>query len=334
MKPIEEALSPVLSIVIPAYGSSDKLERCLQAIERERQAGRIPAHEIIVADDATPGGLDPKLRAQYPHVNWLLETTNLGFSGNTNRGVKASQAAVLCLLNTDMYVEPGFFEDSHLAFHEDPKLFAVTAQIKEPSGNNDGYKELRLEHSKVILKNFQCEAPESQRSGPIPYANGGGSFFSRALFDELGGFDPIFTPYYWEDTDLGYRAWKRGYHIRYDPSLSLIHDHQGSIGKQKRKRVKRIFKRNRTLFVWRNNTAVSLPKLVWASSIKPAFKALARFRWLKLWTILAEMKNIPAAARTRRQAFRLDRRLDSELQKIWADDRAKHSPEEPQAQPS
>lgn len=311
--------SPALSIVIPAYGGEDELEKCLAALAREEEAERLPkGSEIIVVDDATPGGLKQEFVNRHKdRVSFVFGKENLGFAGNANRGVEASKGRILCLLNTDMYVEPGFFDDCLRPFEDDPKLFAVTGQINEPTGNNDGYKTLTMNGVEVSMETVGTGHALASKKGPVPYANGGGSFFSRKIFEELKGFDRIFTPYYWEDTDLGYRAWKRGFHIYYDPKHVLFHDHQGTIGKEKKKRVKRIYKRNRRFFIWRNNTSESLCSLVWQSSIAPMLKAFLTFRFEKAMEYVGDLKALPAIAAMRRQGRALDVRTDKELSELW-----------------
>jgi len=50
--------APELSVIVPAYGGAELLERCLAAVERELAAtGPWLRAEIVVVDDATPGGL-------------------------------------------------------------------------------------------------------------------------------------------------------------------------------------------------------------------------------------------------------------------------------------
>ena len=128
-------------------------------------------------------------------------------------------------------------------------------------GVNAGLKTLSMRPGDAAVRFARDADPASDRPAPVPYANGGGAFFRRRVYRELGGFAPVFAPYYWEDTDLGYRAWKRGYEIRYDPSRRLEHDHQGTIGRERRRHVSRIKARNQRLFLWRNWTDLSLPVL-------------------------------------------------------------------------
>ena len=69
------------------------------------------------------------------------------------------------------------------------------------------------------------------KPGPTLFASGGHSAYRRDRFLEMGGFDPLFAPFYWEDVDLCYRAWKRGWKILFEPRSAVLHDHQSTIGK-------------------------------------------------------------------------------------------------------
>ncbi len=304
-----------LSVVIPVYGELDKLRRCLKAVERALAGAPELKHEVVVSDDCSPGDLVPKLRSEFPWLRLLENTRNLGFSGNTNRGASAARGRILCLLNSDMYVAEDFFVDC-LAPFVDPKLFAVCGRILEPGAWNDGFKTLRLTPRRARVNSVSATDPRSDLPAAIPYANGGGSFFRRSMFEELRGFDPIFSPYYWEDADLGYRAWKRGYTISYLPRLCLEHDHQASIGKQAPSRVRRIKFRNHLLFVWRNFTDRSLCTILACATLPMALSLLARLRFRRWFWLLATLRYLPSVLRSRRERRRFQLRTDAELAKI------------------
>ena len=75
----------------------------------------------------------------------------------------------------------------------------------------------------------------------------------RRRYLELGGFDTIYHPLYYEEIDLSYRALKRGWKVLYEPKSIAYHKVQGTITKQnKRHQIKLISARNNYLFVWRN----------------------------------------------------------------------------------
>jgi GT2 family glycosyltransferase len=82
------------------------------------------------------------------------------------------------------------------------------------------------------------------------FASGGFSAFRRKMFLELGGFDRLFYPAYFEETDLCYRAWQRGWEIRYEPASMARHRESPSLGQTGR--VNSMMRRNQLLFQWKH----------------------------------------------------------------------------------
>ncbi|MCX6724718.1 MAG: hypothetical protein NTV20_01290, partial [Candidatus Shapirobacteria bacterium] len=87
------------------------------------------------------------------------------------------------------------------------------------------------------------------------WASGGSGAFRKDIWSELGGLDEIFAPFYWEDTDLSYRAWKRGYQVLWEPKSIVHHQHEGTIGSSfSKKYIDFISQRNQLIFIWKNIT--------------------------------------------------------------------------------
>ena len=88
---------------------------------------------------------------------------------------------------------------------------------------------------------------------PCFYGGGGRCAFDRHKFLELGGFDPLLEPFYLEDTDLGFMAWKRGWKVLYQPRSVVFHEHRGTIGKNfTQDYIQSVLKKNFLLFCWKN----------------------------------------------------------------------------------
>ena len=47
----------------------------------------------------------------------------------------------------------------------------------------------------------------------------------REALEEVGFLDGAFFMYY-EDTDLCYRLWQKGWKVYYNPDVTVLHDHQ------------------------------------------------------------------------------------------------------------
>ena len=88
---------------------------------------------------------------------------------------------------------------------------------------------------------------------PCFYGGGGSCAFDRRKFLELGGFDELLAPFYLEDTDLGFLAWKRGWKVLYQPASVVYHEHRGTIGKRFRNDyIQSVLQKNFLLFCWKN----------------------------------------------------------------------------------
>jgi GT2 family glycosyltransferase/glycosyltransferase involved in cell wall biosynthesis len=240
------------SVVIPNWNGRDLLERYLPSVVTAL-AGN-PRNEIIVVDNGSEDGSAEYVRKAFPQVRLLALDRNLGFGGGSNAGFREASNDIVVLLNSDMRVDPGFLAPLLDGF-SDESVFAVSCQIffsdpaklREETGLTQGWWEdgtLRVRHrlDDCIKTLFPCF-----------YGGGGSCAFDRRKFLELGGFDELLAPFYLEDTDLGFLAWKRGWKVLYQPASIVYHEHRGTIGKKfSQRQIQAVLKKNFLLFVWKN----------------------------------------------------------------------------------
>ena len=240
------------SVVIPNWNGRDLLETYLPSVVRALADN--PGNEIVVVDNGSSDGSVEFVRRHFPNVKLLALEQNLGFGGGSTAGVRAAKNDVVVLLNSDMRVAPDFLAPL-LAGFTDERVFAVSCQIlftdplkrREETGLTQGWWEeggLRVGHrvDDQIRDLYPCF-----------YGGGGSCAFDRRKFLELGGFDPLLEPFYLEDTDLGYQAWKRGWKVLYQPRSIVYHEHRGTIGKRfTEAQIQAVLEKNFILFTWKN----------------------------------------------------------------------------------
>ncbi len=307
--------SEASSVVIPNWNGKDLLARYLPSVV-EALSGN-PAHEIVVVDNGSTDGSADFLRSAFPRVKLVALPRNLGFGGGSNAGFRAASNPIVVLLNSDMRVAPDFLAPLLEGFR-DPEVFAVSCQIfftdphklREETGLTQGWWQdgmLRVRHRLD---------PAIDDLYPCFYGGGGSCAFDREKFLALGGFDRLLEPFYLEDTDLGYMAWKRGWKVLYQPRSVVYHEHRGTIGKRfSEARIQAVLKKNYVLFCWKN--IHEWPRLaahfffVWAAAVlsvifgdvplRPDPGALAR-----------SFGQLPRAVRSRWRARSLARVSDTE----------------------
>jgi len=240
------------AIVIPNWNGRDLLEKYLPSVVIA--AERVPGSEVIVVDNGSTDGSAVFVEERFPQVRVVALDQNLGFGGGSNAGFRAARHDVVVLLNSDMRVEPDFHQPLLDGF-ADEKVFSVSCQIffSDPTKLREetGLTEFWWERGSLRVRHRTD--PAIRDLYPCAYGGGGSCAFDRRKFWELGGFDELLAPFYLEDTDLGYLAWKRGWKNLYQPASVVYHEHRGTIGRRfSEAYIQGVLKKNFLLFAWKN----------------------------------------------------------------------------------
>jgi GT2 family glycosyltransferase/glycosyltransferase involved in cell wall biosynthesis len=240
------------SVVIPNWNGRDLLKKYIPSIVAALDGN--PDNEIIVVDNGSEDGSAEFLREHFPSVRVLALERNLGFGGGSNAGFRAAKNDIVVLLNSDMRVERDFLAPLLDAF-TDETVFSVACQIffSDPNKLREETGLTQLWWENGALRVRHRDDPAIQVPYPCAYGGGGSCAFDRRKFLELGGFDELLAPFYMEDTDVGYLAWKRGWKVLYQPHSVVYHEHRGTIGKKfTAAQIDLVLKKNFALFCWKN----------------------------------------------------------------------------------
>jgi GT2 family glycosyltransferase len=208
-----------VAVVIVNYNGERLLPDCLAALAAQTRA---PA-QIVVADNGSRDGSLALLRARHPDVTVLELGHNFGFAGGANRGVAATSAPWVCVLNSDATPAPDWLAQLTAA-PRDERVWALgsvlvsaaTGRI-ESAGDQyvaDGYA------YKLLRDRPLSDLPAAPY--PVFAAPGAAPVFRRDVFDLLGGYEERFFLYY-EDVDLAFRAVLAGYHALLVPGARVTH---------------------------------------------------------------------------------------------------------------
>ena len=239
------------SIVIPNWNGIKLLQMHLDAVVQASGA-----REIILSDDASTDGSVDFVSKSYPGITIVKNSTHRGFASTINAGVLRASGDIVFLLNTDVIPEKGCI-DFLLPHFTDEKVFAVGSLEKSHEkdaivlrGNGDAWWE----------KGFYLHKNGSTTRESTAWVSGGSGAFRRNVWERLGGMDPLFNPFYWEDIDLSYRAVKAGYALKFEKKSIVHHYHEkgkiltffsGSL-------IQRIAFRNQFVFIWKNMSDIDI----------------------------------------------------------------------------
>ena len=240
-----------LSIIMPNYNGASLLADNLPPLLRAlRLWGGL--WELIVIDDASTDESCELIRTTFPEVTLLSNQTNLGFSATCNHGMRNAHFPLALCINTDVLVEENFIAPL-LQHFNDSSVFAVTPNVLAASeGKNQGI--VRGQCGKGFIRGGFAALDERLPVRENIYAVGACVIYDLSKFRELGGYLEIYSPYLFEDVDISYRAWKRGWRSIYEPRSTVHHLSSATISKQGKQKKRRIYFRNRFLFHWINTT--------------------------------------------------------------------------------
>ncbi len=240
------------SIVITNWNGKDLLDTCLPSVLKAVDTDG-ESHETIVIDDGSDDGSPEHVKAKYPSVRLVKMPRNQGYGKSVNVGVRAARNEIIVLLNNDVVVERNFLRPL-LSHFPNSNLFAVGPKIlggyARPllGGLSRGY--FKLGQLSIIT------IRDSEHTGRLFFnLFVGMGAYDRRKFLELGGYDSIFRPFYYEDVDLCYRAWKRGWKVLYEPASIVYHKDGSTIRRMNSEAyIGLMAKKNYLLLHWKNVT--------------------------------------------------------------------------------
>jgi GT2 family glycosyltransferase len=238
---------PLVSIVIASYGNLPLTLAALKSVELYPPS--VP-YEVIVVEDAS-GDLSMEVLRAVPSLLYFENPINLGFLQSSNRAATAARGQFILMMNNDAELTSGavdallnifkLFPDAGIA---GAKLIYPNGRLQEAGGvvwsDGSAWNYGRMDHAAAPRYNFVRE---------VDYCSGAALLISAALFKDLGGFDEYYTPAYYEDTDLAFRARELGRKVYYQPKAVVIHREGMSHGSDPKVGVKSYQRTNQQKFL-------------------------------------------------------------------------------------
>lgn len=236
-----------VSIIIPNYNGAGLLKQYLPYTFAAADHAGID-YEVIVVDDASTDDSVTFLENHYPQIVLLKNQSNRGFSYSCNEGMKAAQYELLLFLNSDVKLSPDYFDKQWQYFNQEDtfgvmgRIMSMDAQRMEDTARFPNFLGYRIKASSFFYSTQQNPFI------PTTYLSGANALVDAKKMKAMGGFDPIFSPFYAEDLDLGLRAWRSGWKCYYEHQSVCFHQVSTTTKTHCTKDwVKEIYYRNRFL---------------------------------------------------------------------------------------
>lgn len=221
LRPSGSSAEPDVTIIIPIYGQLGYTLNCLHSLFS--QESRYTT-EIIVIDDRSPdasGQYLPRLEG----IRYHLQPVNGGFIRSCNTGAGMARGRHVLMLNNDTRVAPGWLDALLDSFTLFPRAGLVGSKMCYADGSLQ-------EAGGIIWRDGTCwnygrnddpNRPYYAHARQVDYVSGCSIVLTKALWDELGGFDPLYSPAYCEDADLCLRVSAAGHEVWFQPQSRVVH---------------------------------------------------------------------------------------------------------------
>lgn len=262
---------------------------------------------LIVVDNASSDGSREFVAGEIPTAQFFDVGCNMVL-GAINLAVEHFRPSRFVFLVNDLIAQPGLLPQL-LEPLDDERVFAVSCYMQHPSnpglssmgtafGSSCGFRMIRGR----LHRDWRPRIEELKHQGPIRTLMAGGhTAYNGETFRLLGGFDPIYQPFYWEDADLSMRAWRAGYEILYAPNAVVLHDQLAGTISKSRRLADVFFECNRIVYVWINVHDRQIYSHV-ASLAVQLLRGLARRDTVPFEALARALAKLPRALIRRRRA--------------------------------
>lgn len=229
-----------LSVVIVNYDTKALLRECLYSLYGKDTA---LFFDVWVVDNASRDGSSGMVEEQFPRVNLIKNSVNVGFSKAANQAIRRSRGKYIFLLNPDASVLPNATEELVKFMDNNPDAGAAGARLLYPDGTLQPscrafprYSLLLFGRESLLTRLFP-ENPfsrrylrtdlEYERAQEVDFVAGAAMIVRRRVLEEVGLLDEGFFLFA-EDTDLCYRIKEKGWKVYYVPRAVIVHRHGSS----------------------------------------------------------------------------------------------------------
>ncbi len=223
-----------VTVVVLNFNGEKVLDRCIASIFEQNH----PHWELIVVDNASTDksaeivkryeaiSLD---RFGEQRVQMLQSENNLGVAGGRNRAFQSARGDVIAFVDNDGSPDSRWLAQGIARLDSDPTIGVVAPLVFF------SYDPLRMNGAGGVIdarghardRFFGEPLERLPELTEVAYGMGCGMILARAAAEAIFPLDDAFLKWF-DDTEVGLRAWASGYRVMFDPAVFLEDDFHGS----------------------------------------------------------------------------------------------------------
>jgi len=206
----------MISLIIPSYNNLQHLKNVYASIQKHA-----PAAEVILLDDGSTDGTwewiwELAEARQHREVKCFRSLERVGHTILYDKGIDMSTNEIVGILHADMIIGPLYIEN--MLKHLQPGKVVCATRIEpplHPEGKEKIIRDFGMDFDTLNIDAFE----EFVESAQLEFNNQTtrGMFAPWILykkdFQAIGGHDPLFAPFPYEDSDIFQRWIMAGYEL-------------------------------------------------------------------------------------------------------------------------
>lgn len=223
-----------VALMVLNWNGADLLRRHLPTVLEAARRAPLDARVYVIDNASTDNSL--AVLDEFADVEVLRFTDNRRLHAY-NDAAQMVDCEAFMMLNNDLSPAPDVVAPLWETLSSRKDVFAVGGEVLDvASGELDsGPTGMRWESQWVL---DATGLAGSQEPIPVAYCSGGAALYRRRMFLELGGFWDALPGLYWEDVELGLRAWLHGWRSVFRPDVRFDHDSGSTVRRSLNPRVR------------------------------------------------------------------------------------------------
>jgi GT2 family glycosyltransferase len=212
--------SPAVSIILVFYNKAHLSLLCLDSILANADA----SYEVVIVNNCSSDETS-SLVERVGGATIINNAANLGFGDACMQAAAQARGEYLCFLNNDALLQPHALSSALASLRKDSKVGVIGGKILLANGSLQEAGSMIWSDGSALGygRGDDPNLPQYEFRRPVDYCSGAFLVTARSLLRQLGGFNWMFRPAYYEDSDYCMEVWKAGYRVLYEPTAVIRH---------------------------------------------------------------------------------------------------------------
>lgn len=203
----------MISLIIPSYNNLQHLKNAYASIQKHA-----PTAELIIMNDGSNDGTSEWLNSLRGIGNLQIyeQSDRVGHTILYNKGIDMATNEIVGILHADMILGPNCVEN--MVKHLQPKKVVCATRIEpplHPEGREKIIKNFGMDFDTLDVQSFENYVLTVQSEFENQTTRGMFApwILYKKDFQSIGGHDPLFAPFPYEDSDIFQRWIMAGYEL-------------------------------------------------------------------------------------------------------------------------